>query len=158
MRFTVTRLCGGKALMAASKDVLDLNMEKAEKVIPPSTSPHSYSGGSLELARVWNAVGRKKEACDIAYPVATQAAEYLEWYLNLPGKMLLLSEKDCMYYIYQMHAAVGILESAGSEKTLELAKKLDLYNQMLQTRLYGSVGMNDADESSDYEEDEEDTL
>ena len=33
MRFTVTRLCGGKALMAASKDVLDLDMEKAEEVM-----------------------------------------------------------------------------------------------------------------------------
>ena len=63
-----------------------------------------------------------------------------------------------MYYIYQMHAAVGIMESAGSDKTIELAKKLDLYNQMLQTRLYGSVGMDAEEESSDYEEDEEDTL
>lgn len=33
MRFTVTRLCGGKALMAASKDVLDLDMGKASTFI-----------------------------------------------------------------------------------------------------------------------------
>lgn len=33
MRFAVTRLCGGKALMAASKDPLDLDMDKAESVM-----------------------------------------------------------------------------------------------------------------------------
>ncbi len=33
MRFTITRLCGGKALMAASKDDLELDMEKAEQVM-----------------------------------------------------------------------------------------------------------------------------
>ncbi len=33
MRFTITRLCGGKALMAASKDDLDLDMDKAEQVM-----------------------------------------------------------------------------------------------------------------------------
>ena len=63
-----------------------------------------------------------------------------------------------MSSLYQMHSAIAILESAGSVKTLELAKKLDLYNQLLQARIYGSVGMDDADNSSDYEEDEEDSL
>ena len=126
-------------------------VEKVEKVIPPSNVPHSYSSGSLELARVWNTIGDKKEACDIAYPVAKQAAEYLEWYLSLPNKMILLSEKDCMYYLYQLHSALGVMESAGSDKTMELSKQLDLYNQMLQAKLYGSVGM---DAQDDYEEEE----
>ena len=33
MRFTVTRLCGGKALMAASKDEIELDMDKAEEIM-----------------------------------------------------------------------------------------------------------------------------
>ena len=33
MKFTVTRLCGGKALMAASKDEIELDMDKAEEVM-----------------------------------------------------------------------------------------------------------------------------
>ena len=33
MKFTVTRLCGGKALMVASKEEMDLNMDKAEEVM-----------------------------------------------------------------------------------------------------------------------------
>ena len=166
---TVMRMCNthrrifsqlaSRLVQEGKLDKAETVVEKAEKVIPPTSVPHSYSGGSLELARVWNAVGKKKEACDIAYPVAIQASEYLEWYMSLPGKMLLLSEKDCMYYLYQMHAALSIMESAGSDKTMELAKKLDLYNQMLQGRLYGSVGMDAAEEATEEEEVyEDDTL
>ena len=133
-------------------------VEKVEKAIPPSAVPHSYSSGSLDLARVCNTIGDKKAAIDIANSIATTASEYLEWYLNLPDRSLLLSERTCMSYLYQMHSALGIMESAGSDKTMELVKKLDLYNQILQARLYGSVGMNATDDSSEDEEDEGDSL
>ena len=33
MRFAITRLCGGKALMCASRDILDLDMDKARSVL-----------------------------------------------------------------------------------------------------------------------------
>ena len=162
---TVMRMCGTHRRifsMLASRLVQEDKLDKAarvvakaEQAIPPTTVPHSYSSGSLELARVWNTLGKKKEAGDIAYPIATQAAEYLEWYLNLPGKMLMLSQKDCLYYLYQMHSAISVLESAGNNKTMELAKQLDIYNQLIQNRLYGSVGMNAADDYADEEEYEE---
>ena len=157
---TVMRMCGThRRIFAqlASRLIQEGKMDKAAKVvakaeqaIPPSSVPHSYSSGSLELARAWNTIGGKKEACDIAYPVAVESAEYLEWYLSLPNKILLISERDCMYYLYAMHSALGVLESAGSDKAMDLAKQLDHYNQLLQSRLYGSVGM-DADEE-EYEE------
>lgn len=33
MRFQITRLCGGKALMCTSRDVMSLDMEKARSVL-----------------------------------------------------------------------------------------------------------------------------
>ena len=158
---TVMRMCSTHRhifSMLASRLVQEGKLDKAarvvakaEQAIPPSSVPHSYGSGSLELARVWNTLGKKKEAIDIAYPVAMQGAEYLEWYLSLPVKILLLSERDCMYYLYQMHSALGILASAGYDKTLELTKRLDMYNHLLQSRLYGGVSV-DADEDFDDEE------
>jgi hypothetical protein len=167
---TVMRMCAthrrifsllaSRLVQEGKNDKAAAVVAKAEQAIPPTTVPHSYGSGSLELARVWNIIGGKKEACDIAYPVAVQAAEYLEWYLSLPSKILLLSERDCMYYLYQMHSALGIMESAGSDKAMGLAKQLDLYNQLLQNRLYGSVGMSAQDDAGEdeYEEYDEDTL
>ena len=167
---TVMRMCAthrrifaqlaSRLVQEGKNDKAAAVVAKAEQVIPPTTVPHSYGSGSLELARVWSIIGGKKEACDIAYPVAVQAAEYLEWYLSLPNKILLISEKDCMYYLYQMHSALGVLGSAGSDKTIELTKQLDLYNQLLQARLYGSVGMSapDDDAEEEYDEYDDDTL
>ena len=159
---TVLRMCGthrrifsqlaARLVQEGKLDKAARVVAKAEQAIPPSTVPHSFGSGSLELARVWNALGGKKEANAIALPVAIQAGEYLDWYLNLPNNQLLLSEKDCMYYLYAMHSAITIMESAGGDKTSELTKLLAIYNQLLQSRLYGSVGMSDGD---DYEEDEE---
>ena len=132
---------------------------KAEEAVPSYTVPHSYASGSLELARVWSTLGKKEEACNIAYPVAVQATEYLEWYLNLPAKMLVLNEKEYMYYLYQLHGALSVLEGAGSDKTLELSKQLDMYNRVFQKIMYGSVGLDDAGDAGDDEYyDEEDTL
>lgn len=33
MMFTITRLCGGKALMAASKDRMDLDLKRASEIL-----------------------------------------------------------------------------------------------------------------------------
>ncbi len=148
---TVMRMCNthrrifsqlaSRLVQEGKLDKAEKVVEKAEKVIPPTSVPHSYSGGSLELARVWNTVGKKKEACDIAYPVAIQASEYLEWYMSLPGKMLLQSEKDCMYYLYQMHSATEVLQGAGSDKAKDMVLILDAFNKALQNQLYGSTGI-----------------
>ena len=160
---TVTRMCSthrrifaqlaSRLIQEGKMDKAADVVKKAEEVIPPTAVPHSYSSGSLELARAWNTLGKKQQAIDVAYPVAVQASEYLEWYLNLPAKRLLLSERDCMYYLYQMHGALSVMESAGSDKTPELVRQLDAYNKVLQNRLYGSVGM-DMDDDEVYEDDE----
>ena len=160
---TVLRMCSthrrifsmlaSRLMQEGKKDKAAKVVEKAEQAIPPTTVPHSYASGSLELARIWNALGKKTEACNIAYPVASQATEYIDWYLSLPGKMLILSQKDCFYYFYQLHSALEILESAGSDKAKELSDKLDLYNREIQTRFYGSMGLDNEEE--DYEEEED---
>ncbi len=159
---TVLRMCSthrrifsmlaSRLMQEGKKDKAAKVVEKAEQAIPPTSVPHSYASGSLELARIWNALGKKTEACNIAYPVASQATEYIDWYLSLPGKMLILSQKDCFYYFYQLHSALEILESAGSDKAKELSDKLDLYNREIQTRFYGSMGLDNEEE--DYEEEE----
>ena len=159
---TVLRMCSthrrifsmlaSRLVQEGKRDKAARVVEKAGQAIPPSAVPHSYASGSLELARVWNALGGKEEATAIALPVARQGAEYLEWYLSLPDNVLLLSQKDCFYYLYQMHAAVSILESAGSDKVAELSAQLDRYNRAIQTRFYGSAGLDDEEEEYDEEE------
>ena len=52
MRFTITRLCGGRALMAASKDEMDLDMDKAQQVMSERGEIKTNDG--LMLVSQWN--------------------------------------------------------------------------------------------------------
>ncbi len=112
----------------------------AEKALPPKALPHNYTGGSLDLAEVWLQLGDKAQAESITLAVASTSAEYMDWFLSLPQRMLLVSERDCMYYMYQLHRAASILEVANSDKAGNYAKKVNEYNRALQSRLYGEVG------------------
>jgi len=158
---TVTRMCythrrmfaqlATRMLQEGKKDKVARLIAYAEKVLPPTTLPHSYAGYSLDLARAWIAIGDKKMAENIAFPVAINSAEYLTWYLGLPSKMLLLSEKDCMYYLYQMHSATEVLQSTGSSKAKEMVLMLDTLNKALQARLYGAAGIDTSEKEENPE-------
>ena len=162
---TVTRMCythrrmfaqlATRLLQEGKKDKAARLIAYAEKVLPPTTLPHNYAGFSLDLARAWIAVGNNKKAEEIAYPVAANAVEYMNWYLSLPAKMLLQSEKDCMYYLYQLHSATELLQAAGSGKAKDMTLILTAFNKAIQNRLYGAAGI---DTSAAAEETEEDTL
>jgi hypothetical protein len=142
---TVARMCythrrmiaqlATRLLQEGKKDKVARLIAYAEKVLPPTTLPHNYAGYSLDLARAWIAVGDKKMAEKIAYPVAANAVEYLNWYLSLPAKMLVQSEKDCMYYLYQMHSATEVLQSAESDKAKDMVLILDTFNKALQNQI-----------------------
>ncbi|MBO7068425.1 MAG: DUF2723 domain-containing protein [Bacteroidaceae bacterium] len=160
---TVSRMCythrrmmaqlATRLLREGKKDKAARLIKYAEQVLPPTTLPHNYAGYSLDLARAWIAVGNKKMADQIAYPIAANAAEYINWYLSLPGKMLLQSEKDCMYYLYQMHAATEVLKIAESDRAKDMALILDAFNKVLQKHLYGAAGIDDSEDEEEVEVD-----
>ena len=114
-------------------------VQRVEKVIPPTTLPHSYNSGSMDLARVWERLGQKSKVEEIVMPIGKTACEYIEWYLAMPSKMLITNDEECMYYMYQLHAVADILQRIGSDKAIDVAMKLNEYNTTLRTRLYGNA-------------------
>jgi ribonuclease HIII len=50
MRFSVTRLCGGKALMAASREPTEIDMDKAADVLSEIGTVRSNDGMMLVLS------------------------------------------------------------------------------------------------------------
>ena len=53
MKFAVTRLCGGKALMAASSDYMDIDLEKASKILTDDGFTLKKNEGDLMLILEW---------------------------------------------------------------------------------------------------------
>ena len=125
-------------LREGKKEKAENLLKRAEEVLPPTTLPHTFAGGSLDLARAWIQVDNKKQAEAIALPVAKNACEYIDWYLSLSDSKLEREEQECMYYLYQLHRASEVLREATSPQAAGMVQKLDFYNKVLQGRLYGT--------------------
>ena len=110
-----------------------------EQVIPPTTVPHCYASGSMDLARVWEKLGEKQMVDSIARPIAQTASEYMDWYLSLPQHMIKTYEDECIYNLYQLHHAADLLQKVGSDSATEYIIRLNQYNDTLQKYLYGAA-------------------
>ncbi len=53
MKFTVTRLCGGKALMAASNETMDIDLENATKILEKDGFTKKKNEDGLMLILEW---------------------------------------------------------------------------------------------------------
>ena len=53
MKFSVTRLCGGKALMAASSEMMDLNLKKATEILSKDGFTKKSEEEGLMLVLGW---------------------------------------------------------------------------------------------------------
>ena len=143
---TVTRMCLTHRRMFATlamalmregdKDKALKVVKRAEEAIPPTTVPHSYMGGSIDLARVWLVLGHNKQAEKIALSIARNACEYLEWYSHMNSRMLQMSARDIVYSCYMLNSTVEILQDAESGKAAEMDKKLETYTNRFQQFIY----------------------
>ncbi len=113
-------------------------VERVDQVMHPENVPHNFASGSLDLARVALRVEKADYASNLAQTVAQESCEYIDWYLSLPDQILLRDNRDCMYYMYQLHSAIEVLQDAKSaEKAKDFEERLNGYNKALQTRLVG---------------------
>ena len=126
-----------KQLLAEGKTDLALKVvERAAKAIPATTVPHSYIGGSMELANAWLVLGYKEKAETIILDLARNASEYLAWYASLSPRMRNMSQQDIMYSLYQLNNATEALRGADSSKAEEYTRKLNMYTGIFQNLLY----------------------
>jgi len=141
---TVMRMCQthrrifgqlAKQLMAeGKKEKARLVLEKAEKEIPAATVPHNYQSGSLELAQVWQSLGDKQKAAELAAAVAQNASEYCAWYISLSDKRLQMSADECYYYLIQLSNSLKILDETDPKQSAAYDMALRTYFEEFQKR------------------------
>ena len=54
MKFTITRLCGGKALMASPADIMDIELDKAAEILSKDGFVKKRNEEGLMLIMDWN--------------------------------------------------------------------------------------------------------
>ena len=126
-----------RLLQEGKTDKVAKLIDYAEQVISPENVPHNYPSGSLDLARVSLRVKKADHAINLSRAVAQGACEYIEWYLSLPTSILLRDDRECMYYMYQLHAAAEVLKEANCDEAKTFEERLEGYNRSLQSRLEG---------------------
>ena len=102
-----------------------------EKVLPAYNIPHSYTSGSLDMARAWAAMGNNKEAMKLIDQLWKNSTQYVTWYVNLDNQQFALSEDSCYMHIYILNQLLQlgstIDEQWGSKKEAVLNKMLDAF-------------------------------
>jgi phage shock protein PspC (stress-responsive transcriptional regulator) len=102
-----------------------------EKVLPAYNIPHSYTSGSLDMARAWAAMGNNKEAMKLIDQLWKNSTQYVTWYVNLDSQQFALSEDSCYMHIYILNQLLQlgstIDEQWGSKKEAVLNKMLDAF-------------------------------
>ncbi|MBQ0049340.1 MAG: DUF2723 domain-containing protein [Bacteroidales bacterium] len=110
-------------------------LEKCEKCIPPYNVPHTYSSGSVDLARAWVAVGDKKKAEGILLPMMKVVMQYLDWYLQFDGQRFIGNVEECRYYAYQYSQALALLDEIDKKQADALEKNFNIRYTTLAQRM-----------------------
>ena len=86
MKFAITRLCGGKALMAASSEAMDIDLERASEILSTDGFVKKRNEDGLMLILDWKdmEVTLYPQGKVMFYPLAEKelAIEYATMILN----------------------------------------------------------------------------
>jgi len=82
-----------------------------DKQIPTYNVPHNYTSGSMDMARAWAAIGKKKEALGIMNDLWKTAEQYLRWYTSLDGYRFDAAQQDCTVQLYIMQQLIALAQT-----------------------------------------------
>ena len=86
-------------------------LEFTDKKIPTYNVPHSYSSGSLDMARAWSALGDNKQAMSIVKPMWMNSAQYMFYYSSLDGVRFKSAENDAIMHFYILQQLISLAQS-----------------------------------------------
>ena len=118
---TVMRMCyTHRRIMArlALELISEGDTAKAEEVlrytakqIPSYNVPSNYSSGSLDMARAWVLLDKKKEALSLINELWKTSSEYMKWYCTLNGSRLESSANEVAVQMYIMQQLIALADS-----------------------------------------------
>ena len=92
-------------------------LEFTAKKIPTYNVPHSYTSGSLDMARAWSALGDNKKAMDIIKPMWDNSAQYMFYYSSLNGVRFKSAENDAIMHFYILQQLVSLAQNIDKKWT-----------------------------------------
>jgi len=104
------------------------------KMIPDYNVAHSYSSGSLDMARAWATLGHKKEAVDIINKMWRNSTQYMKWYCTLQGIRFESAKQDCLMHFYILQQVQALTEMVDPKLAELQMKELSLLGTFYEQR------------------------
>ncbi len=132
---TVMRMCytHRRIMSKLALELIDEGKDQqAEKVlrytakqIPTYNVAHNYTSGSMDMARAWAALGKKKEALNIMDDLWKTASQYMRWYCSLDGFRFESSQNECAMQLYIMQQLIALGDTFDQKWSDERMKELN---------------------------------
>ncbi len=105
-----------------------------EKMIPSYNVAHNYSSGSLDMARVWASLGKKKEAIAIINKMWQNSAQYMKWFCSLEDFRFNSAKNDCLMHFYILEQLAGLTEAIDEKLYDQRMKELTILGNFYEQR------------------------
>ena len=105
-----------------------------EKMIPSYNVAHNYSSGSLDMARVWASIGKKKEAIAIINKMWQNSAQYMKWFCSLEDFRFNSAKNDCLMHFYILEQLAGLTEAIDEKLYDQRMKELTILGNFYEQR------------------------
>ena len=109
-------------------------LEFTAKKIPTYNVPHSYSSGSLDMARAWSALGDNKQAMSIVKPMWMNSAQYMFYYSSLDGVRFKSAENDAIMHFYILQQLISLAQNIDKSWTDERIVELSALVKMFESK------------------------
>ena len=109
-------------------------LEFTAKKIPTYNVPHSYTSGSIDMARSWVALGDKKQAMNIVKPMWDNSAQYMFYYSSLNGVRFKSAENDAIMHFYILQQLISLAQNIDKKWTDERMIELSALAKMFEDK------------------------
>ena len=95
------------AVTSGVKDVREV-LDRCQEEIPSRNVPHDYQSSSIDMARVYAALGQKDKARVVLEDMWTKSVQYVDYYCSLPAQAFKNSQQNCRIQFYIMQSMLDI--------------------------------------------------
>jgi hypothetical protein len=103
-------------------------------MIPTYNVAHNYSSGSLDMARAWASLGKKKEALAIINQMWKNSAQYMKWFCSLEDYRFNSAKHDCLMHFYILEQLAGLTETIDEKLYEQRMKELTILGNFYEQR------------------------
>ena len=106
-------------------------LQRCEQEIPSYNVPHDFQSNSIDMARVYGALGNKEKAMEVVEALWKKSTQYLGYYLSLDAHNFKNSEQSCHVQFYVMNSLIDVLSELDQQQaqkyTAELQDQMKRY-------------------------------